>query len=135
MFSTFPAGWPGVGLLLLRATLAISAFAILQRAGPSEAGLWIHIAAYVLVAAAALLVAGLFTPVAAALFVLYIAAHLLFGFDALGAKLYEPKDYAILALAAAIAIVFVGPGAFSVDARWFGRRKIVIPRASARPKS
>jgi hypothetical protein len=32
----------------------------------------------------------------------------------------------------AAAALAVGPGAFSVDARLFGRREIVVPRASRR---
>jgi uncharacterized membrane protein YphA (DoxX/SURF4 family) len=35
----------------------------------------------------------------------------------------------------AAAIVCLGPGAFSLDARLFGRREIVIPNASPSPKS
>jgi uncharacterized membrane protein YphA (DoxX/SURF4 family) len=29
-----------------------------------------------------------------------------------------------------VALLFLGPGAYSVDARLFGRREIVIPRRS-----
>jgi uncharacterized membrane protein YphA (DoxX/SURF4 family) len=32
-----------------------------------------------------------------------------------------------------LAIVLLGPGAFSLDARLFGRREIVIPEASRTP--
>lgn len=35
-----------------------------------------------------------------------------------------------LEVAVALALVFIGPGAFSCDARLFGRREIVIPRSS-----
>lgn len=31
-------------------------------------------------------------------------------------------------MAIAIAICLLGPGAFSLDARFFGRRKVIIPR-------
>jgi uncharacterized membrane protein YphA (DoxX/SURF4 family) len=33
------------------------------------------------------------------------------------------------------AIALLGPGAFSIDARMFGRREILIPNASRSPKS
>jgi len=35
----------------------------------------------------------------------------------------------------AVAISFLGPGAFSIDARLFGRREIVIPHTSFPPRS
>ena len=34
----------------------------------------------------------------------------------------------------ALAITLLGPGAFSLDARLFGRREIIIPHASGPPK-
>lgn len=34
----------------------------------------------------------------------------------------------VFALAILLAIIIMGPGAFSVDARLFGRREIIIPR-------
>jgi uncharacterized membrane protein YphA (DoxX/SURF4 family) len=33
----------------------------------------------------------------------------------------------------AAAVLLLGPGAFSLDARWFGRREIVFPRAAGPP--
>lgn len=33
----------------------------------------------------------------------------------------------------ATAVLLLGPGAFSIDARLFGRRKVVIPRVSRPP--
>jgi uncharacterized membrane protein YphA (DoxX/SURF4 family) len=35
----------------------------------------------------------------------------------------------------AVAITLLGPGAFSLDARLFGRREIIIPHASGPPKA
>ena len=42
-------------------------------------------------------------------------------------NLFDEKLSAILAAIIAVAIVFLGPGAFSLDARLFGRREIIIP--------
>jgi hypothetical protein len=41
---------------------------------------------------------------------------------------------ALVALIAA-ALVLLGPGALSLDARWFGRREIIIPPAAPSAKS
>ncbi len=34
-----------------------------------------------------------------------------------------------------VALVFLGPGAFSLDARLFGRREIIIPGTHRPPKT
>jgi hypothetical protein len=36
---------------------------------------------------------------------------------------------------AAVALALLGPGAFSLDGRLFGRREIVIPPSSRKPES
>lgn len=45
-------------------------------------------------------------------------------------NLFSTPLPAILVFVVALAVVFLGPGAFSLDARLFGRREIVIPRIS-----
>jgi len=45
-------------------------------------------------------------------------------------KLFDSTLATALAASIAVAIVCLGPGAFSVDARLFGRREIIIPDAS-----
>lgn len=37
----------------------------------------------------------------------------------------------IYAIVLAAAIILLGPGAFSLDARFFGRREIIIPKKSS----
>jgi len=76
-----------------------------------------------------MLLVGFLTPVAG------IAATV--GYVAVGASLLQSLDpvkhnnaFTALDLSfVSAALVFLGPGAFSVDARMFGRREIVIPRA------
>jgi uncharacterized membrane protein YphA (DoxX/SURF4 family) len=48
----------------------------------------------------------------------------------------DPHDRAVAAIylvVISIAITLLGPGAFSLDARLFGRREIIIPEASRPP--
>jgi hypothetical protein len=45
-------------------------------------------------------------------------------------ELFEAKLTAALATVIAVALICLGPGAFSLDARLFGRREIIIPSAS-----
>jgi len=79
-------------------------------------------------ASGAALVAGLLTPIAAALTGLG-AVGIAFSFlPPPGADLADSRLVVILIAIVAVAIVCLGPGAFSVDARLFGRREIIIPR-------
>jgi len=115
-FTTFPDQWPGLGLLIIR---LIQGAAIIQDAvhafGHTDGmlGLPASIAGLV---CGLLLIGGLWTPVVAGAtsimeFVLAVASR-----DFVSAHLMS----GILALA----IVMLGPGAWSVDARLFGRRRI-----------
>ena len=110
-FSAFPDRWRGFGLLLLRVLVAVSvtvqAIACL-RAAETLAGWSIVV---LLLASAACLLLGFVTPVAAVLIGL--------------TSLYPLQDLEIVVLAVVIALL--GPGAFSIDARMFGRREILIP--------
>jgi uncharacterized membrane protein YphA (DoxX/SURF4 family) len=47
-------------------------------------------------------------------------------------NLFSSRIACFLPMSIAIALVFLGPGAFSIDARLFGRREIVIPPRSTR---
>jgi putative oxidoreductase len=118
LFSTFPSGRPGAGLLLLR--LAVGSSLILERvpalrAIPRSLGFEVHIA---MVCVGISLLCGLWTPVmgsvAAALELLIIVS---------------PADgdatHILLAILS-ISLVLLGPGAWSIDAHIFGRKRIDI---------
>jgi hypothetical protein len=119
LFSTFPGGLPGAGLLLLRAAVAIpltytGLLRLLTVASLSPAVLEV-----VAVGAAIALLIGLWTPLAGAL----IAAA------EIGlAILYSAEPWIYVHFAAmGAALAMLGPGGCSLDAHLFGRKQIEIP--------
>ena len=122
-FSAFPEGWPGLGLLLLRVLVAVSvivqAIAYVVATSLSVTG-WM--VAVLVVASSACLLLGFVTPIAAVLIGL---ASLTLALSTVPS--IQSLDITVLA----VVIGLLGPGAFSIDARMFGRREILIPRRSA----
>jgi uncharacterized membrane protein YphA (DoxX/SURF4 family) len=49
--------------------------------------------------------------------------------------LVDSRFDSFLSVAIAISLALLGPGAYSIDARLFGRREITIPRLAQRPIS
>jgi len=77
------------------------------------------------------LMVGVFTPCAASVMGgLIIVAH--FFFSPASCSLSASTVSAALVAAIAAAIVLLGPGALSVDARLFGLREIIIPAAPSK---
>jgi len=115
LFSTFPCGLPGAGLLLLRAAAAIPLLysGLLTVASPSPAILEV-----VSAGAAVPLLIGLWTPLAGA-----VVAIAELGLAVLLPA--EPWMYVHFATMGA-ALAMLGPGGCSVDARLFGRKQIQI---------
>jgi uncharacterized membrane protein YphA (DoxX/SURF4 family) len=137
LYFTFPGGGPGLGLLLLRlaigVTLIIQGFAYLPELQESKIETWA--VCLLALGSGASLALGLLTPVADALAIL---AGLGMTFLCPPASnwhfLYRNPlslDVVIMAMVSAL----LGPGAFSLDARLFGRRKIIIPRPSSSSSS
>ncbi len=137
LFFTFPDGKPGVGLFLLRAAVGVTA--ILQGrgylAGRGTPTLWMWAMALLAMMSGALLLIGLLTKTASLLAMLESAGIALSWLPAPPFGLFDSKPSTIFVSIMAAAIMLVGPGAFSLDARLFGRREIIIPHATRSPKS
>jgi len=80
--------------------------------------------------AGALLLIGLLTPVVAAVVATGTLAAGLSLLPACHTSVFESKTSLIFGLTMLFTIIGLGPGAFSVDARMFGRREIIIPPRS-----
>ncbi len=121
LFCAFPAGRPGAGLLLLRSAVGLTAVlngaVWLAGGNQTAAALSSLVAGALAVASGALLLLGFLTPIAASVSGLGIAVHL-----------SDDGRASVFVVIVAVAVVLLGPGAFSVDARLFGRREIVIPQ-------
>jgi len=137
LYSTFPSGPPGVGLLLLRATVGI----ILIAQGVTVldigkdltlSGLSLGVVAF---ASGVSILIGFLTPIASLVAVVVSATVALSLFPQHTLDLVQPPPAAALLGVIVLALAFLGPGAFSVDSRLFGRREIVIPQVSRAPKS
>ena len=137
MFLTFPDGWPGAGLLLLRATAGIVMIiqADIYFAGKHDLSALVLIAAMVGVAIGSLLLIGCLTRFAAVVAGLAILSSAFFHAFGSHIQLGETPMTPILVIVIVAAVICLGPGAFSVDARLFGRREVIIPRSRTRENS
>ena len=116
LFSVFPTGAPGIALLVLRISLAA---AILDSCFDVIKPGVLPLVCLALAVQSLLLCLGLLTPIvsimacASELIVLFVTGN---------------TDVRFIALSSlnAVSIALLGPGAYSLDARLFGRREIVF---------
>ena len=137
LFSTFPTRWPGVGLLLLRTVAGLT----LLIQGAAYLNDWRDLKSYTLVAVTLAfvggvsLLVGILTPITSLLVVLGTIGYALSWLPAPSANLLACKLAVIDVIAIATSIAFLGPGAYSLDALFFGRREIFIPSSKRSHKS
>jgi putative oxidoreductase len=123
LFSTFPDDWPGAGLLLLRigAAIPLIYFGIAGTAGSVDQPQNIALR-MVAAAGGLLLLLGLWTPIAG----IAVAVDELFIAFSLPVAQLSDQWLHILLVVLAAAIAMLGPGAWSMDARLFGRKRFEI---------
>ncbi|MEX2300759.1 MAG: hypothetical protein WD733_07480 [Bryobacterales bacterium] len=119
-------------MLLLRLALGTAALvqAKLYLIDPSHTTLAAWIGGLLAAGGGALLVVGFLTPVASALIGLGSAGIVFSWFPAPMMNIIDTLLAGGFVIVMSAAIAFLGPGAFSVDCRLFGRREIVIPYPS-----
>jgi hypothetical protein len=108
---SFPGGRAGIGLLFLRLSLSIAVFAESCRSLATVRDFHAVLGVIGILSSIVVLI-GFRTATGALLTI------------AIGAFAPMPSSLYIIAIAGAVALM--GPGAFSVDSRIFGRREIVI---------
>lgn len=116
LYSTFAGGWPGTGLLLMRAVVG---FALLADAGSallSSPPPAMAVGSVLLAGAAIFLILGLCTPTAGTLVAVVEICRLV--------TLPADKLPCLLLVTIAASLAMLGPGLWSVDARLFGWKRI-----------
>jgi uncharacterized membrane protein YphA (DoxX/SURF4 family) len=133
-FSSFPDGWPGIGLILMRLTVALSTMiqAIWTLTAPGNPSLTLCTIELLAIIAGTALLAGFLTPIASASIT---AGNSVAGVSLLLTAGPSARTMAVLyLLVMSIVLLLLGPGAFSLDARLFGRREIIIPEGRRPPR-
>ena len=121
LFSGFDDGWPGTGLLLLR---LLTGFALIHfgianlRQDPPLAAAVLQTVG---IGAGILLLVGLWTPLAGAL---AATVKICIGFMQYFSHSNDPWILILQAVLSAV-LAMVGPGAWSIDALLFGRKRIL----------
>jgi uncharacterized membrane protein YphA (DoxX/SURF4 family) len=129
LFSSFPEGWPGTGLIFLRLTIALNTISsgVNALVGSSSHAMGVWAVGSLAIAVGAAIFVGVLTPAASA------AATVGYLVTGVSSFLITESNSHIGTVAAfnlaamSAALVLLGPGAFSLDARLFGRREIIIP--------
>jgi uncharacterized membrane protein YphA (DoxX/SURF4 family) len=131
LFSAFPAGLPGTGLLLLRVVVvaALVGHGILCLLSSDRMTLLVLVSAALLLLSGVGLLIGFLTPVLSLLAGLECLAIACSWFPFQLMSTFESKLALAPVIAISAAIALLGPGAFSLDARLFGWKEIVIPPA------
>jgi uncharacterized membrane protein YphA (DoxX/SURF4 family) len=113
LYSTFPNSWPGLGLLILRFATGLSLAAVAGDLADTASVL----ARDVVGGVAVLIWIGLWTPLAAV-----AAAAIQIIVIILG---HQFNLSLLVFVALGLSLAMLGPGAWSFDARLFGRKRLI----------
>ena len=114
LFSTFPSGWPGAGLLLFRLCLGIPLILF----GVADFSTW-HVFAGI---GGIFLIAGMWTPPTG---ILIAIVESWTAWSLYRSRLPAAEMHVLLA-GLSVSVAMLGPGAWSVDARLFGRKRFDV---------
>ncbi len=114
LFSAFPNSWPGTGLFILR--IAAAGATVISGLSEPIHGLPVPVFHGIASATGALLLLGLWTPLAG---LLQACIELTSSFGH-GAVNFQH----VLLSSLGLGLAMIGPGAWSLDARLFGRKRI-----------
>jgi len=124
LFSSFADGWPGAGLFFLRLVAGIALIASTIAGVHTDAPASALVSGLLGAAAGLLLIIGLWTPIAGSLVAIVAVWNAIAGRGDLWVNLL------LATMGAALAVL--GPGAWSIDARLFGWKRIDIPDSTRR---
>ena len=131
LFFAFPRGFQGIALLLLRVVLGVAVMIegtyYLEHPAAAPANI---VASLFALGAGFLLSIGFLTPFASAVVGIDSIGMLLSPLGMSAPNIFESRAALIFGFTMLLAIASLGPGAFSIDARIFGRREIIIPPPS-----
>ena len=113
---------------MLGCLLAVHGWAYISRS-QAEPNTWAL--ALLAMGCAASLILGIFTPIASLLTAVGVVGVALSWIAAPAKNLFAEGLMAVNAVVTSFSILLLGPGAFSLDARLFGRREIIIPHTSS----
>jgi uncharacterized membrane protein YphA (DoxX/SURF4 family) len=130
----FPDGWHGAGLVLLRAAVATVLFmqSIAYLCHQREHRFLMAATVFVMCAAGSLLLIGFLTRLVSLVAAIVSVTCIFSWFPGSDAGPLANLMTAVLCSAIAVAVIFLGPGALSLDARLFGRREIIIPNSPSK---
>ena len=118
LFSTFPNSWPGVGLLFQRVVTATVLFCFVFWHHREHSQFALIIPQVIGAGAGIPLLLGLWTPVCGTLIAV---VELWVAYSGSGAGIH------IMLATLGATLAMIGPGAWSIDARLFGRKHFEIP--------